>query len=844
MDALRHDLRSAVRALIAARGFTTVAVAIFALGIGINTALFSIVHALFLRPLPVSAPDEIVYVYQFTHGSGSFPMLDRNQHRVFREHREVFAGLTSHVPMSTRVTLRDETETRTGEGVLANYFDVLGVRAVAGRTFLPQDDDPAADPVIVISHRLWMRGFDGNEHAIGTKLRVCCFPVPGSGSPAGKDFTIVGVMGPEFHGVTDSWTRSDYWLALNEANYGGGFAVGRRRSDVTLAQVQEAVRVQGERLVDDMRQTWRLENLPKLEGRRFAALPAADVQTPYDPKASLVPARLAAALSVVVAVVLLIALINVAGLLMARGVSRAGETAMRRLLGAGVWRIARQLIAEGLMLALAGGVLGLLLAHWLLDLLRAATPDRFAVDARLDPIVLLFTLLVGGAAGLAAALVPVLQATRLDPVAVVASTGLSGTRRTRSRLRHWVLVPQVGLSLVVLIAAGLQLRTLLTLELADLGYVPDDVVVVQAGLLGDPGEHTDKTRLAERRAERSRTYYRRLLAGVQSLPGASAVAVADTLPVRALARSEFDPAYDAVTRKDALRGQHGNVGTLAATVGPGYFRTMGIQLAAGRDFDERDAPQSMPAVIVSRALVDRLWHGQTPLGREMALENRFPADGETLRWLRVVGVVDDVDPVLRDRRDIPMAYLAMSQDWQPSPSFVVARVPGAKQPAVDAMQRAVRGADTFAGVFGTRTLAQLVAEILYPRRMAAALLAAAGFIGLVLASVGLFGVMSYSVAQRAQEMGIRTALGAARADIVGLVVREGARVGLAGFVLGGVLAYWAWRVGASRISGVPPMDVATIVIVPLALFVVVLVACYVPARRAARVDPLVSLRRF
>lgn len=842
MDAFWHDLRSGVRSLTKARGFTAVAVLVFALGIGINTALFSIVGAVFYRPLPVEAPEQLVYIYQFVRNS--LPFLDHRAVNAFTDRTDTFAGVTAHSPGQMRLTINGETVRLNGEGVLANYFDVLGAKPARGRTFVASEGDGSnTQPAMVISDRLWARRFDRDPGILGRTVRMCCRADPESrAAPVEAEFTIIGVMPAGFKGVSDPWTPSDYWVTIPGHRYSAPSAIARRHPSVTLRQAQEVISVLGGNLLADLRQEVPLESLHLFEGRRYEAFAAGDVATPFNPRDSLIPARLALAMTVVVAVVLLIAAANIAGLLTARGVSRASDTAVRRILGAPWWRLMRQRIAESLLLSFAGGALGLLLSAWLLDLFQALTPDRFSIDIQIDWRVVLFTCLTCVGAGLASGLAPALQALRIDPLRVLPGTTATATSHGRSRLRHGVVVPQVALALVLLVAAGLQVRALTTLELADSGYVSDDVIVVSTGLRAQPGENLRDPALKEKRAERSRTYYRTLLANLERVEGAADIAVTSTLPVRANAYTNYETSYDAVTQDEFLAGRHGTVGAAPSTVGPGYFRTLGMRIVMGRDFDERDAGQTPPVVIVSETLAQRLWRGNDPIGRTMALQNRFASSDDTLQWLEVVGVVNDVDPVLRDTLTDPQAYLAMGQSWQPSAGAVVARVPGPKPAAVDAIRGAVLGADSFAEVYSVRTLDQAVAEILYPRRMAAAILGASGLIGLLLASIGLYGVISYSVALRAYELGVRSALGASRVDIIRLVLSEGAAVTAIGSIVGGALTYAAIRLSANLVAGMPPIDQATLVAVPLVLAAVILSACYLPARRAARVDPLVSLR--
>jgi putative ABC transport system permease protein len=501
-----------------------------------------------------------------------------------------------------------------------------------------------------------------------------------------------------------------------------------------------------------------------------------------------------------------------------------------------------QLITESLLLSIAGGLLGLFVARSLLDLFRRYTPPQYAVDVVMDPRVLLLTGILCVVVGLAIGVAPALRATRKDLLAALPGSNLGITRRGPSRLRHWVVIPQIGLSLVLLLAAGFHIRSLMKIELADLGYDPAHVSVINVIIRSTSGDRADKPRppdYAEKAAERSRTFYRRVIAAINAVPSTGGAAMVSTLPVT----SRNPSAWNAVSYDAFLAGDDGGIPTARASVSPGYFRTMGISLTEGRDFDDRDSRTSAKVAVVSASLAERLWPGRSALGRLVGSKNNFPARGEAVEWLEVVGVVDDVDPIVRERGSIPQIYLTLNQEWRPTAGSVVARIPRDAVAVLQALKQAILGADALAEIYRVQTMEQIIAGILYPRRLAAAILGVSGLIGMFLAGLGLYGVIAYSVAQRVQEIGIRTALGADRRDVEWLVVREGARILVMGSIAGLALTYAALRLTA-RFVTLPEMDAGTWIVVPAILAAVTLLACYLPARRAARLDPLVALRQL
>ena len=837
-----HDLKQAGRTLRQHPAFASTAVTVLAIGMGLNIAIFSIVYAMLFKPLPVTAPDELVSIYQVSRTQPDRPGVISNlYYDHFKEQNEIFTGITAHWAIPYTLRVDGETDVVNAAWVLSNYFDVLGVKPVMGRVLLPAEDEVAnPERAAVISHALWVRRFRSDPAIVGKRINLALWGQPD------MVFTIVGVMGPEFTGISDPWKPVQVWVTmaqgreLPETGWAAG-VIARLKPGVIVEQARAIVATRGRQFYYS-RPSARPEYEPRL-----VIYPTSDVRMPFDPAAALIPARLAAALTIVVAMVLLVAATNIAGILMARGVGRSGEIAVRRVLGAGPLRIARQLLAESLLLSIAGGLFGFVLASWLLSAFRAFTPVQFAFDVTMDRSAVLFTTAICVAAGVIVGIVPARQAIRLDVLPWLAG-GAVQRKQTSRRLRHAITLPQVAFSLVLLLVAGVYVRALLRVELADLGYQPRNLVVANPVLRTEPGERPSLRRgrspadanLEERYAERTRRFYRQLLDRLRAIPGASDVAVADALPLR---EPPGRPDWSALPQEDFQAGKQHGVGTERSSVSPGYFRTMGAVMTAGRDFDERDTRTTPKVAVVSASVAQQLWPGRDPLGRVLTMVNEYGAADEKSESFEVVGIVGDTRPVLREEGARPYVYFSLGQAWRPWGGNVVVRGVGDSRSLIPAIKAAVAGADSFADVSRVRTFTQMAGEILYPRRIAAAILAVSGMIALLLATIGVYGVVSYSVAQRTGEIGVRMALGAERRDIVRLVLREGGTVAAIGSVAGLALGYAAIRITSSHYLALPELDIATILVMPLVLGAVVLLACYLPARRAGRVEPMDVLRR-
>jgi predicted permease len=835
-----HDLRQAIRMLVKHPAFLALATVVLALGIGLNTALFSIVRALLFTPFPVPGSNELVSIYQIFPRQPDRPMvLGSPQFEFLDRHNEVFTALTAQWNIGSSLRADERAEVITLGWVRSNYFDVLGVAPVLGRGLLPSEDD-VANPAraIVISHDLWSRRFESDPAIVGRVVDL------GLWGETYTPFTVIGVTPAGFRGVSEPWKPVHAWVTFAQARgtpttTWSGVVIGRLRPGVSVEQARAVVSAQGRQEFSS-----RPHSDPRFE-TRLVVLPTDSVRTPQWPSDAVIPKRLAGALTIVVAMVLLVAAANIAGLLLARGIGRSTEIAIRRALGAGSRRIVRQLLVESIALAAIGGGCGLLLARLLVDLFRVLTPVQFTLDVTIDGAGLLYTIGISVAAGVIVGVLPARQAGSFDILPWLAGGDNFQTVRTRSATRRTITIPQVAISLVLLLTAGVYVRDLLRTELADLGYQPRNLVVGYPLLRASPEDRLNRSirsdlrkDLEARYAARSRLFYDRLFERLGAIPGTTDVAIASWLPLREPAER---PDWAVIPDEGGTDTDHGTPAQ-RASVSPGYFATMGIPIVVGRDFDARDA-RSVPRVaVVSAGLARRVWPGRDPIGRGVRLVNTWNQE-EKPEVFQVIGVASEVSPILHDREPRPWIYLAMSQEWRPTAATVLIRGAGDSRMLTPLVKDAVSRADGFAELYRATTMTELVTEIMYPRRVAGAVLAVSGLLTLFLATIGVYGVVSYAVAQRRGEIAVRMALGAEPRDIVRLVLRDGATIAAWGSVAGLALGYTAIRLTSSRYLALPSLDLATMILMPVLLTVVILLACYLPARNAAGSDPLRVLRR-
>ncbi|MCA1615741.1 MAG: ABC transporter permease [Acidobacteria bacterium] len=810
LEDLWQDLRYGLRRLAQSPGFSLVAVLSLALGIGANTAIFSLVNAALLRPLPVERPGRIVSLANAA-GSRGFPAFSYPNYKDFRDRSsEVFDGLYAYRFAPLSVSHDGASERLWGYVVTGNYFEVLGVKASLGRVLTPEDDRlPGAYPVTVMSYEGWRRRFGADPSVVGKTLIV-----------NGRSFTVVGVLPPGFYG-TEIIADPELWFPVSmqaEIEVGNNWldkrAVenlliqGRLKPGVGADQAQaalNAVALQLEREFPDIN-----------EGNRVTLSPPGFISGMI--RGAVL--GFTGLLMAVVAFVLLLACVNLANLLLARGAERRKEIAMRLALGASRLRIVRQLMAESMLLAAGGGAVGTLLAYWLVRLAAGFKPPvdvPLAIDLRLDYRVMVFTCLVSLLTGVLFGLLPAWQATKVELLPALKDESSSGGFR-RSRLKSGLVALQVALSLVLLVGGGLMLRALRRAQALELGFNPQGAVEASFDL-----------RLQGYDEGRGREFQRRLLERVRELPGVHAAGLVDLAPVD-LHFSRDSVYVEGRAPERVARTPR----AMTSRAGPGYFRAMSTRLVRGRDFTERDDERSLPVAIVNETFARRFWPGEDPLGR------RFRLGGPESPLLEVVGVVEDGK--YAGLSEEPQGYVVrpLAQAYTGTNTVILRTERDAKE-LLAAVVGEMRQLDPHLPVSG-KPLEERLAMPLLPVRVAATLLGGFGLLALALAAIGIYGVMSYAVSRRTREIGIRMALGAQASNVLRLTIRQGMTPVLAGVGAGLAAALGLTRLARSLLFGVSAADPLTYAGVAALLTTVALLACYVPARRATKVDPLVALR--
>ena len=845
------DLRDAFRQVRRSPGFSAMAIAVLAVGLGVNIAMFSLINALVYKPLPVKNPQTLVFVYDvYPKQSGSIAIGD---YETLATRKDLFSELAAFGGDRNGWILFDgRLEQLVGAVITANYLPMLGVTPQVGRGFDSSDDSAASKPTVLISDELWTTHFGRRADVLGKQLHL----LSGQGitTDSGRDYEIVGVLPAGFSGTGSaaSWLAPSYWvlpapravdyICPSRAGYPGYpwlptvVPVGRLAAGVTPAQASSAMR------------SWTPPSRTKLlDGEFIDVTTTRQSRLPYEISGRLVPAQVAAALVVISALVMIIAVSNLAGMFLARGIASRGETAIRLSLGAGRWRVAQHQMTTSLVLACLGGALAIPIAGLLTQLLEANLPAQTGngfgkvsviLSAAFDGRVLIFSVVACLVSGLIVGLPFARQASRTDVLETLQQAA-GPSNRTGKRLRHWIVIPQISISLALLLVTGAVARTIVTSELANPGYQPDGLVAV-AFTLPEPSTcNVVGSPLPIYQASRARAaaLATSIESALPNLPSITRGALSSMNPYNPLGIGSV------VTPASFSAGQHFGVRTHAAS--PGFFQTMGIRLIAGRDFLDSetrtpaDAGAGIGALIVSRRLADEIWPGRQAIGQQLAMHSDdSPAPK---RWAEVVGVVDDVLPPLNDGWGPPKVYLpAGSAGYEVN--TIVARVKGSTGDAIRDLTRVVAAADPAAAVTRSNTFNEEIAQLRFTGRLAVAILGAAALIGLALAVVGMYGVISYSLAQRIREFGIRAALGADYRHLLLLVLREGLVVALIGSAIGLAAAYSAIGLISSKLVAIPTVNFGIIIAGPAIVFMAVALACYLPARRAAGVDPLIVLK--
>jgi predicted permease len=808
------DIRYAVRSLLKRPGFVAIAVVTLALGIGANTAIFSLVNAVLLQSLPVERPGEIVSVAMRgkddSMSAWSFP-----NYRDFRDRNEALSGLLVYrfVPLS--LSRGGANERVWGFEVSGNYFDVLGVKAIKGRTFLPEEDKtPLSHPVAVLSYESWQRRFGGDQDLIGKDVLL-----------NNHQFRVIGIAPEGFKGTEMVYTP-EIWLPaammewvepganwLEDRNTRNFFANGRLKPGVDQRQAEASLNLLALQLAKEYPDT--------NEGQTVKIVPAG----------FLIPELRGAVVSFTwvlmgaVGLVLLVTCTNLAGLMLARATDRRREIAIRLAMGANRLRLIRQLLTESVLLSVIGGVAGVLLAYWIIELLLAFKPPidfPLRLDVAVDWHVLVFSLAVSLVAGAVFGLAPALQATRPGLSQALRETSAQGGA-ARTRLRSVLVVAQIAISLMVLIAAGLVVRTLQQLQTMNPGFDPQNGLTMSFDL-GLQGYN----------AERGQQFYRQLSERLQALPGVKSATVSSYLPLTL----NFNSRNIFVEGLPAERGENVPL-SMNASVGPRYFETMRTPLVQGREFTSQDQEKTEQVAVVNETFVRRLLTNVSSPSE--AIGKRVAFGSASGPFMRIVGVARDGKYFNITEEPRSFIWTPMTQDYS-SNGILTVRTEGDPNQLFGAVRKEVQALDPNLPLFDVKTLTEHMRLALFAPKIAAMVLGVFGLVALLLSAIGIYGITSYTVAQRTHEIGIRLALGAQLSDVLKLVLSHGLKLTLIGAVLGILGAFVATRAITSVLYGVSATDPLTFVLVSGLLIGVALVACYVPSRRATKVDPLVALR--
>jgi predicted permease len=822
MASFVQDVRYSLRVLLRSPGFTIVAIVTLALGIGANTAIFSVINSALLRPLPFHEPDRLVQLWETEASPGSYPLTGPD-YLEWQSQNHTLEGTSLYSwSRDLNASAAGEAEVVTTIATQSNFFSVLGVSPRIGRAFATGEDAEGKNHVAILSYGFWQRHFGGSPNAISQTLQL-----------NNESYTIIGVMPQWFNlpAQTDVWTPFDMTpKALGGRGSHSYRAIARVKPGVAISQARADLVTIAKRLA---------QQYPDANGDVSAVVVPMKEQLTHSSKDELL------ILLGAVALVLLVACANVANLLLSRATARQREMAVRAAMGASRWRLIRQLLTESILLSLAGAALGLVGALWSVDYLRTAdaVPIPRANPIQVDVTVLLFTIGVSLLVGLLFGLAPALQTSQvnLHDELKLSGQAVVGPSSKRRLLRDVLVIGEIAVSLALLVGAGLLLRSFAQMRTSNIGVHSENIVTMGINL-----PKAKYSTLASRRE-----FYDRLLARVSRVPGVQAASVSTEIPLEG-----GNNGY--VTVPGDVDPSHANQLVEWDYVTPDYFRAFGIPLLMGRNFTPEDVqstadvnlkvnelaasgktPQTLPpdltfVAVINHAMAEMFWHNQDPIGK---IFNKNPA-------IRVIGVVGDVKEWGITEKTIPQAYFPLTAILD-SPGFgtrLVVKTGAAPMSVLGSIRGEFRGLDSGLGLARPRTMEQVIADSMQDTNLQTFLLGIFAALALVLAAVGIYGVMAYLVTQRTHEIGIRMALGAQKDDVLRLVLAHGTKLTILGIAIGIVAALGLTRLLAALLFGVGARDPLTFVGVSAMLAFVTLAACYIPARRAARVDPMVALR--
>jgi putative ABC transport system permease protein len=799
-----QDIRYALRTMAKKPGFTLTAVCTLALGIGASTAIFTVVDAALLRGLPFKEPTQLYHLWEktpqteFSQREFSYPDYQDYQNNNVME-------LAGYRGGGGIMTGRGEPELVITPSATANFFSVLGVEPVIGRTFQPGEDKPGAERVAVLSYAMWQRKFGGDPSIVGQALTI-----------NDEKYNVIGVLPASFQFAIRS---GDLWITyqpteaqLTRRFMHGTNVIGRLKPGVTPQQAFNELSVISKRIEQEHNQSH------KGTGMRVVPLQEEFIG---DVKPILF------VLLGAVGFVLLIACANVASLMLTRSLARQKEVAIRAALGANRWRVVRQMLTESVLLSLVGGLAGLVVAFWGLGALVAALPEGqlnslpFLKSVHIDTRILGFSFALSTLTGIFFGLTPALQSSRLDLNETLKEGGRTMSSGARHRLRSVFVVSEIALAIVLVVGAGLMMKSLFRLLQANIGFNPNNLLTMSVAL--PPNQYSE--------ASSQINFHQRLKERLSSLPGVASSGTVDILPLQGGNTTRFYVEGDPVPPVDQL------IEANIRFVDESYFQTLGVPVTTGRAFDARDDANTAGVVILGKTIADRIFAGRDPVGRRIKYGSiEGPGD-------LIVGVVGDVKIAGIDEATRPVLYYPFRQ----APSGVtnlVVRTTADPTSVATAVRNEIRSIDPAVGVFNVRSMEELISTspAAFMRRFPGLLISIFAGVALLLASIGIYGVVSYSVSQQSHYIGVRMALGAQTSDILKMVLKEGLVLALAGVVIGVVAAVFLMRLLSSLLFEVQATDPTVIVIGVAALFSVELLACYVPARRATKVDPLVALR--